>query len=197
MDIHELARHIARQLLDHLGKEQAVPCVMILAERDERIASRVRELLKEKVDLLFYGEHAGDRTPVRYLLPELSCSAMAELAMGAASGEMTAEILRLLLSGTSVEVLEFAYRAFRETAPDALFLLYQGYEKTLAGYGLKEFAFAQPDAVRFSGALVTAGDVNRARGQGASVLSVPPAAKITPLAFETARDLNITILKRS
>lgn len=244
MELNELVRKIVQEVLEkhnnaapktlcgHVSHENnAAPLIVVLAERDDQLASKVLKHLAEDAVLRFFGEPAGTRnialTPTstlnvmssgaadgtsglafsidsniamslpqcRYILPFLSCNDMADLAQGKASGIFMSEVLRLLLAGKEVEVMEFEYRSYSETAPVALYGLYQSYEKTLAAYGLKECGRKQPDAVRFREDLLTAADVNKARENGALTLMIPLSAKVTPLAAEAARNLNINILK--
>lgn len=225
MELNELVRKVVEEVLERHNNavhrtpwayvppgDKVTPCIMVLDHRDDCLASRILKHLAEDAELRFFGEPAGTRnialTPTstlnlmssgplqfRYILPFLSCNDMADLAQGKASGVFMSEVLRLLLSGREVEVLEFESRSYSETAPAALYALYQGYEKTLAGYGLKECGPKQPDAVRFRGDLVTAADVGKARENGVSTLIIPLTAKVTPLAAEAAGNLNINILK--
>ena len=197
MDVHELVRAVAQVVLKQIREEAEKTCVMVLGTRDWDLAARVRKYLGEEAEVLFLGEDVGNRTPARHILPFLSCDAMAELAGGRASGRLLSEALRLLLTGTEVEVLDFEYRAYRETAPGPLYSLYESYEKTLATYGMKEFRRKQPGTVRVWENLVTEQTVIQAQEKGASVLWVPVTAKVTPLAADAARSLNINILKRS
>lgn len=197
MDMHTLAETIARELLARLRPEEARPWVMVLGAQDERTVAMVRESLREEpesgADLRFSGEDAGGRAPCRYILPRLSCVDMADLAAGRATGDTAAQALRLLLSGHAVEVLEFEYRVHAETAPAALYALYESHERTLVSFGLREFRRRPPEAIRLRQRVITAEDVAGAAKSGASALLVSPGAKITPLARESAANLNIRI----
>ena len=196
MDVSELARAITQEVLRQLRTESRSECAMVLGPRDAQLAITVKECVGEETEVLFAGDDTGGRTPARYILPFLSCCAMAALASGAASEPMPAQVLQLLLSGVQVEILEFEYRAYSETAPEALYSLYESCEKTLATYGLVELRRPQPDTVRVRDRLVTEKTVSQAGRNGASVLLVPQTALVTPLAAEAAGNLNITILKR-
>ncbi len=216
MELNELVRKIVSEVLEqHKARgsltacgpdwnpvKDTRPCIMVLGEKDAHLVPRIQEHLGEDTEVCFFSDSmdpAANRgakaKPGRYILPYLSCSDMADLASGKASGVFMSEVLRLLLSGTEVEILDFAYRSYSETAPVALYALYETYEKTLAGYGLKACKRKQPDTIRFRDSLVTATDVSKARENGASTLIIPLTAKITPLAAEAARNLNINILK--
>ncbi len=209
-DIQKLAVSIAREVARQLQAEGSEagkmgvpssasprPCVMILGARDAKVASAVRAHCDEEVDFLFFMEPAGNRTPCRYILPHLCPSAMADLALGRASGSLMTEVLRLILSGVPVEVLEFGYKAYEQTASCSLWHLYQGYEKTLVGFGVTEFRRKRPDAVRFHARLVTERDVAEARERGAQTLIVPAMTVVTPLAKEAAGASHITICRET
>jgi len=196
VDVHQLVRAIAREVLRQLGVAGDKPCVLVLADRDAALAARVLDRLGEDADVLFAGEDAGGREPARRILPLLSCADMAQLAAGGAAGPAPALVLPLLLAGREVEVLEFEYRAWRETAPQALYALYEAHEKTLASFGLRELRSTRPGTFTLREDVVTEQAVLLAHGQGAAVLLAPETAKVTPLAAETAKTLNIAIRKR-
>jgi len=197
VDTHELVRAVALEVMKRLRAQAERPCAMVLESRDEALAATVQGCLGNDTDVLFFGEDAGKRAPSRHILPSLSCCAMAELAVGRASGPFASEALRLLLAGVPVDVLKFEYRAYRETAPGPLYALYQAHEKTLAAFGMRQFRRETPGTVSLWDTLVTERTVLEARDKGASVLRVPVAAKVTPLAADTARNLHINIQKRS
>lgn len=199
MDMAELVRTIVQEVIERTQADRGRPCVRVIAYRDEALAARVEALmapfLAAGADILFLGEESGGRDAVRYILPVLSCSDMAELAAGRASSPCTEEVLGLLLRGVPVEVLEFSYRAYAETAPGPLYELYETCEKTLAGYGLKEFRPARRESVRVREKLITAAVVEKASEDGHRRLIVPASASITPLAAETADALHMSIVK--
>lgn len=168
------------------------PVVEILAPADEKLAHEVSARLPE-TRVRF--ETAGQTEEAAfYVLPELACSDMADLAQGRASSIALRKVLDLLLQGKEVRVLGFAYRAYAETAPYALLQLYEGYEATLASFGLTELAPPAADA-RLRQSLVTADHVTEAAKTGAQTLRVPRQAVVTPLAQEAAANHHMTILK--
>ena len=195
MDVTELVRTVVQEVLKHLQGEAEKKGVMILAERDIFLSAKIHECLGDEVELCYFGDETQGRTFCRYILPELSCADMADLATGRASGPVMAEVQRLLLLGVEVEGLRFGYKAYSETAPAALYRLYESYEKTLAGFGLKTFQPEQAAVVRLREILVTEKMIFDVQKQGASTLMVLVTARITPLAVETAQDLNINIQK--
>jgi len=169
------------------------PVVEILAPVDDKLAHEVASRLP--------GTHVRFETanPTEeaafYVLPELACSDMADLAQGRASSLALRKVLELLLQGREVRVLGFAYRAYAETAPYALMQMYEAYEAALAGFGLTELAPSPAKAASLRQNLVTADHVAEAAQTGAQTLRVPRKAVVTPLAQEAADSHHMTILK--
>lgn len=196
-DLQDIIRAVAQEVIKRLQEETTTkPCVMVLGPRNEGHRLHIKECSDADMEILFWEEDTAGRTPVRYVLPFLSCNDMADLASGKASEEVASEVLQLLLSGVEVEVLEYEYRAYSESAPGPLYALYEAYEKTLVSYGMTELARKAPEAIRFRETLVTQSTVQEVHNIGATTLLVPLKANITPLAAEAAKNLNLTILKR-
>ncbi|QGY41892.1 hypothetical protein GM415_17775 [Pseudodesulfovibrio cashew] len=192
-DLQDLARRIAREVLNRLQEGEPAPCVLVLAERSCELAEKVRASMGDGYDYFFLGEETPECDPHRYVLPGLSCVAMAQLAVGGASEEVAARVLGLLLRGKRVEVLEYEHRAFDGTAPHALYSLYESHVETLTGYGLVPLEKVKPERVCCREMLVTEDVVER--HDGVSVLMVPKTALVTPLAYDAARDREMTIRK--
>ena len=200
MDMSELISAVVKEVLERMEVRKDRPCVLVLAKREAALEEQVKPLVEpyypEGVDLVFFGEDLGGRTPVRHILPYLCCSSMADLALGRVSSRTLETVLSLLLKGISVEVLRFGYRDHADTAPGALYDLYVGYEKTLASYGLKEFKAKLPEAVRVREKLITAAMVEKYGMEGYRSMVVPADATVTPLAAETADALKVGIQKK-
>ena len=200
MDMSELVSAVVKEVLERMESRKELPCVWVLAKREPALEEKVRPLVEpyfpEGVELVFFGEDLGGRTPARHILPYLCCSSMADLAVGRVSSRTLETVLALLLKGISVEVLQFGYRDYADTAPGALYDLYVGYEKTLASYGLKEFKAKLPESVRVREKLITAAMVEKYGLEGYRSIVVPADATITPLAAETADTLKVGIQKK-
>ena len=200
MDMSELISAVVKEVLERMEVRKDRPCVLVLAKREAALEEQVRPLVEpyypEGVDLVFFGEDLGGRTPVRHILPYLCCSSMADLALGRVSSRTLETVLSLLLKGISVEVLRFGYRDHADTAPGALYDLYVGYEKTLASYGLKEFKAKLPESIRVREKLITAAMVEKYGMEGYRAIVVPADATVTPLAAETADALKVGIQKK-
>ncbi|CCO23638.1 hypothetical protein [Maridesulfovibrio hydrothermalis] len=195
VDVNELVRSIASEVLKQLQGVEQKDCVMVLAERDCSTAAMVQQKLGDDVELVFFGEDTLNRNFCRYIIPSLCVCEMSDLAIGKAQGPIMTEVLRLLLLGKTIETFKFGHHAYSETAPGSLYSLYESYVETLAGFGLKKFQPEAPEVIRFREELVTEKVVNDIAQQGASTLMVPVAAQVTPLAVETAQNLNINIQK--
>jgi len=187
MDIEALVRTVVGEVLQRMRPPQER--VLVLGTRDA--AGLAAERLGSGADMIFHGE--GDGPFDRHVLPSLSCSDMADLAAGRASGPYMAETLGLLLRGIPVQVLEFEWRDHAATAPEALLRLYEGYERQLAAYGLTLLEEERPRSVRTRAAVVTEAAVREAAAAGACTLEAPAGAIVTPLAADTARTLQLTI----
>ncbi len=196
MDVNELAQTIVRQVLQGLQAEEEKACVMVLGRRDPDVVHRVEKALDKEVDIVFLGEETGHSLPTQYILPCLMCGDMADLAAGKAQGEVMQKILNLLLAGVEILVLDFEYRAYKETAPGALYRLYAAYEETLASFGLRVFESKKQTSMRCWQKLVTEAMVTQAAAKGTKQLLVPYGTVITPLAVETAKALHVNISKR-
>ena len=200
MEMSELISAVVKEVLERMEARKDRPCVLVLAKREAALEEQVKPLVEpyypEGVDLVFFGEDLGGRTPVRHILPYLCCSSMADLALGRVSSRTLETVLSLLLKGISVEVLRFGYRDHADTAPGALYDLYVGYEKTLASYGLKEFKAKLPESIRVREKLITAAMVEKYGMEGYRTMVVPADATVTPLAAETADTLKVGIQKK-
>lgn len=195
MDVNELVRSIAQEVMKQLQEQNERECILVLADKDSVSAEQIQGLAGGEQDVLYRGENTAGRKICRYVLPSISCHDMADLAHGRATGPYMEEVLQLLLNGTEVEVLDYGHHRYSETAPGPLFLLYEKYVETLIGYGLKPFIHKSPEYLRCWDKLVTEQAVRNTGRQGASVLQVLVGAQVTPLAAETAKELNISINK--
>ena len=140
VELNTLITAVVRAVLDQLDTRPA-SVAQVLAPKDEALARQVEKRLGSAMQVCFQGQSAGQE-PALYILPELSCPDMADLALGRGSSLAQREVLDLLLQGKQVRTLGFAYRAHAATAPDALLRLYEEYEARLAAFGLTELTEA-------------------------------------------------------
>lgn len=195
MEIDDLVRTITANVIQQMQAKPTEKCCMVFSRRDSGLTERIQGLVGTDVGILYFGEELQSQTVGRYILPSLSCNNMANLAAGRAEGIYTKEVLSLLLQGTEVEVVDFDYKSFSETASGPLYRLYKTYQETLQSFGLVSFREKKAECFRFWKELVTEKTISETERRGASTLVVSRTSKVTPLAIETAKQLNITIQK--
>lgn len=195
MEIDDLVRTITANVLKQLHSTTTKDCCMVLCRRNPLVTDRIKQLTGNNVDICYFGEEHQNQTICRYVLPSLTCNSMADLSAGRAQGLYVKEVLSLLLQGTEVEVLDFDYKNFSQTASGPLYRLYESYQDTLQSFGLVAFREIKPEFFRYWKELVTEQVINETEQKGASTLVVSRTSTITPLALETAKTLNITIQK--
>ena len=193
VELNTLITAVVRAVLEQIEARPA-PVALVLAPKDDTLARRGEQRLGKGMRVCFQQPGAGEQ-PALSILPELTCSDMADLAQGRGSSLALREVLELLLQGKQVRTLGFAYRAYAATAPDALLRLYEEYAARLAAFGLTELAEAAPEASRTRDNLITANHVTEAAATGARTLRAPQGAVVTPLALDAAAECNMTILK--
>jgi ethanolamine utilization protein len=195
MAIDDLVQTIVQEVIRRLQGEAASQKVLILAREDDTRIAPVLRHLDQGDKAVFWNKESDSLVPARTIIPFVSCSQMADLAQGRATGPLLKKALDLLLAGKVVEVFEFEYLQYEKSAPESLYQLYASYEETLRGYGLQRFAVEEQNVARFSRRLVTERDIIEAHQQGISVLRVLSDAQLTPLALDCARERGIQLQK--
>ena len=195
MAIDDLVQTIVREVLKQLQGTTTHQQTLILARQDDVAVAPVLQHLEQSDKVVFWDPTNDVIAPVRTILPFLSCSQMADLALGRTTGPLLKKALDLLLRGKTIEVFEFEYLQFSKTAPETLYRLYESYEETLRGFGLQRFAAENQNTVRLSNRLVTERDVIEAHQRGITVLRITADAQLTPLALDCARERGIQLQK--
>nr|WP_320011114.1 hypothetical protein [uncultured Desulfobulbus sp.] len=201
MDNQSIERIVRRVLLEIHGSTASATqqSYLILSRQSQVDEVQLRRILPKGTEVRYLddqeecwqsqvlAEYQG------YIVPTLSINTMVELAMGKASDEQGQLILTLLLSGKRVSVVDFAYMAFEQTAPHALWQLYSSQRKQLEAFGLVTYRAAVPEKIMHQGHLVTEHDVERMAQDGVKVVQLAPGAIVTGLAQDKAKSLNIEI----
>ncbi|MCK5826665.1 MAG: hypothetical protein KAG93_06485 [Desulfuromusa sp.] len=195
MAIDDLVQTIVREVLRQLQQTAAAPPVLILARPDEKKVPPVLASLGSNQQIVYWDSVEMDMNPERVIVPFLSCSQMADLALGRATDPLQTKILDFLLAGHGVEIFEFEYHQFTTTAPAALLQLYESYEETLRGFGLQQLGSADEGSTRLNLPLITEKDVIEASQQGVSVLRLRSDVQLTPLAIDSAKERGIQLQK--
>lgn len=195
MAIDDLVQTIVQEVVRRLQGATDTRKVLILAREDAPMIAPVLRQLDQGDKAVFWSKESDNLVPARTIIPFLSCSQMADLAQGRATGPLLKKALDLLLLGKTVEVFEFEYLQYEKSAPETLYQLYASYEEILRGFGLQRIAAEKQNIARFSRRLVTERDIIEAHQQGISVLHVLPDAQLTPLALDCARERGIQLQK--
>lgn len=211
MTDQELAQIVRTAVLDVLKSGRAaaasvqsdaagLPCIRVLDDRtsetESRVSSRLRNRYPGGCRMCFNGECLAGDSPELIVVPALCCASMAKLATGAPSGRL-AEIMKLLLEGREVWVLDYCYDEYAETAPAALYEMYAAYERKLASFGLRRLPEVKPASIRSQEKLITAKAVEEAYASGVRRLAVSSSAIITALAADAAARLGLELSKDS
>lgn len=176
--------------------------ILVLGRETDVDPARLEEYFQNTSRFMYLEqitENVADVTTKGYekvIVPCLSCSDMADLAIGKASGGVATIILSLLLNGQCVEVLDFEYHGFVNSIPSNLWALYESYEKTLVGFGLSSCASVSCRSVVLSKCLITEQDVTDMLAAGAESVTVAHGAIITPLALDIAKTHKLQIIKK-
>ncbi|SQD78731.1 hypothetical protein [Moritella yayanosii] len=199
MDSDILIKTIVERVLSELQKDSSgsnKTHVMVLSAYSKLVEEQTLKCLNANdVELHFLGDSHPVNEMARYVIPQLSCGDMAELASGQAKGPMTEAVLQLLLEGTAVEVLDYEYKAYENTAAPGLYKLYMQHESTLSSFGLTSFKPESKPIARCWQKLIAEKDVEQAAHAGVKEMHVIKESVITPLAMEQAKLSQINIYK--
>jgi len=199
MDADILVKTIVERVLSELQSGLPVSNkanVMVLSTYSKLVEEQTLKCLNANdVELHFLGDSCPEKKIARYIIPQLSCRDMAELASGQAKSPVTEAVLPLLLEGTVVEVLDYEYKAYENTAAPGLYKLYMQHESTLSSFGLAAFKPEPEPVARCWHKLIAEKDVEQAAHNGAKEMHVTKDSVITPLAMEQAKLSQIDIYK--
>ncbi len=194
METNELVKLIVKgvlQQLENSGKNR----VLIYAKKGCSGADQVLKYLGDKKEVAWVEEKKEEDVFKRRIIPFITCNQMADLAAGKAVDPVMKSVLKDLLTGKKIEVFQFEYCRYKDTAAEDLIRLYESYEEKLTLYGLT-LVNDKNETICIRKGLVSEKDIIVANEKGARILKVPATANITPLAVESARDLNVKILKK-
>lgn len=193
MDVEALVKTIAAEVLKQVEGLEQLPSVLIIGQKGCPKCQATEKKLGQGVRFLYPDQHPSNDVALRRIVPYLSIRHMADLAIGKAEGPLMEKVLAALLAGQPVEVMEFEYKRYVDTATEGLMRMFEGQQAALASYGLTALDMTKRDTVRIRKELVTDADVAEAAQRGASEVLIPADTLITPLAVEGARELGITI----
>ncbi|MFT5700132.1 MAG: hypothetical protein ACI8ZB_003003 [Desulforhopalus sp.] len=188
-----LVEQLVVQILGQLATTQGVQNVLILGSTGD--ASSISLPKIDGVTTKVYcSDDVYDATEIdRYVLPFLELEDMADLALGKATSIKAREVLALLLNGKTVEVCQYAYTGFENSATSQLYQIYCDYAETLSGFGLGPLQKQIKKATRMSARVVSEKDIEKCNADGITRISIPGKALVTSLAEECAKKFGIEI----
>ncbi|WP_395013930.1 hypothetical protein [Robinsoniella peoriensis] len=147
-----------------------------------------------------------------YVLAQMPIKLMADLVLGIPSEPQAACILRALLEGKRVYLLEsgLEYRRYKETAYKTLYHLYQEYEAAVQRFGIELISYTSEiakenriqlrpeteDYVDLSGLrLLRESDLIKVRGTGSITILLGQNTIITPLARDYISNHNMAVIR--
>jgi hypothetical protein len=193
MDIETLVTRLTRTIMQELQAEQQRKTIVLFAKAEQPLPEGLVDLYENTARMLYADDGWQVEDVDRFILPCLHLDQMVDLALGKSGSKMMYAVRQVLLAGREVEVYQYEYRKYLETAPRPLISLYEGYRKQLRGFGLVDCIRCRKNGLRIGKKVVTEADILMARGQGARQLLLSSRCRITPLAHETARNLGIQL----
>ncbi len=194
--VENIVRKIVKQILTPPEKLRA----LILASEKEAATHNIADFLPNNYQPVFIAERGWEQvlSPMDesfdiILLPYLSCTAMADIAVGRASGKVSKAVLSLLLQGKTVSVIHFEYKTTAKNAAAPLLTLYDSYEKTLAGYGLIAYNYKAAQLLHVEKRLITEQEIDKLAVNGVQSITIHHDAILTALATDLARKHTIEI----
>lgn len=189
----ELVEQLVVQILGQLSDAQRFQNILVLGNRDEASQIRLPHNGDTKVNLFCEGEAYNAETIDRYILPRLEVEDMADLAVGKATSDKAKDILSLLLIGKTVEVQQYAYTNYKETAPGKLYQLYCDYAASLSDFGLCPLEKKVQKSESIHAGVLSEKDIEKCGSEGITRIRVFGKTLVTSLAEECAKKFGIEI----
>ena len=189
----ELVEQMVVQIMKQLAGAQDVQNVFILGSKNEA-ASITLPQQEDVTTKVYCNDDPCDVTEInRYVLPMLELEDMADLALGKATSVKARQILPLLLAGKTVEVYQYAYTGYEDSAPSQLYGVYCDYAETLSGFGLCPLQKQVQKTTRINARVISEKDIQKCSTQGVTRIAVSGKAIVTSLAKECAKKFGIEI----
>ncbi len=192
MDLEALIIRLTLEIQRHLQSQNDQQKILVLASRSESTRLHLPAELHE--DLLVFCDDPNQPSHVaRRIIPFLTIAQLDDMAQGRAVDPVARILLDNILAGRSIEVLRYEYTLYRESAPSALFALYEAQARQLAVFGIRPYAQAQDAAAVNPKLLITERDILEIIAKGASRYRLARGCRITPLAADCARDNHLLL----
>ncbi len=189
----ELVEQLVVQILGQLSDGKHSENILVLGNRAEASQIRLPQSGDTKVKLYCEGDAYNAEEIDRYILPHLELEDMADLAAGKATSGRAKDVLSLLLHGKTVEVHQYAYTSFEETAPGKLYQLYCDYAATLSDFGLCPLQKKVQKSKSIHAGVLSEKDIEKCGSEGITRIRVSGKTLVTSLAEESAKKFGIEI----
>lgn len=188
----ELIARLVEEIVGRLTNDRGTEHVLVIASRNAGSSIVLPQGSGAERKLFFYDESYDGQRIDRYVLPRLEINDMVDLALGKAVTPAAEMVRSLVLSGKTVEVLEYVYTAHESTAPPPLYQLYSRYAETLRAFGLTP-ARAVHKRVRLPNRVISEKELEACRAGGIKRIDIAPGALVTSLAEDYARKYGMEI----
>ncbi|WP_394916095.1 hypothetical protein [uncultured Robinsoniella sp.] len=203
--IEEVIRELKRKIGQDFMKKDTVRSAMVLGV----LPQSEEKALKAAYQIVPFSE--AESCDI-YVLAQLPIKLMADLVLGIPSEPQAACILRALLEGKRVYLLEsgLEYRRYKETAYKTLYHLYQEYEAAVKRYGIELISYtseivkenriqSRPEAEDYVDLsrlrLLRESDLIKVRGTGSITVLLGQNTIITPLARDYIANHNLAVIR--
>lgn len=196
MDVEALIRAITKEVLKQVHGTTKKETLLIFGEKGCPKGEAVQKRFAETYEVVYFGEGSPEPSACkRLVIPSLTIGHMAGLASAKADGPLMEGVLASLLSGQTVEVMEYEYRRYEDAAPEGLLAHLEAQKERLETFGLVPMDLTSKETVRIRKALVTEADIEDAIRKNARKVWLPQGTQITPLAVEHAKNAGILIAR--
>lgn len=189
----DLVEQLVVQILGQLSDTPRSLNIRVLGTRDEASQLPLPQNGGSRVTLFCDGDVCDHNKIDRYILPRLEVEDMADLAVGKATSAKARDVLALLLLGKTVEVYQYAYTGFEETAPGKLYQLYCDYAAALSDFGLCPLQKKVQKVKRVEERVLSEKDIEKCKNEGMTRIHVSGKTLVTSLAEECAKKFGIEI----
>lgn len=188
----DIVAQVVEQIISQLSEAHGTENLVVVGERNPECEIVLPFNDGKKRKLYYSREGYGAARVDRYILPRLELNDMVDLAQGKASSPEAEEVRSLVLTGKTVEVLEYAYTSCENSAPPQLFRLYSDYAKTLDGFGIRPVKPVHK-ATRIEKRVISEQDMEKLQVACVKCVHVSRNALVTSLAEDCARKFGIEI----
>ncbi len=197
MELDKLVETLTRLVLAEVEEMKPAKTALVFSAKKQGIPGSVRNLLGDNWQVVYPVDVFEYSDIDRFILPEMKIDQMVNLALGKSGLQWLSMVRKVLLSGRKVEVIEFEYRKYPESGPQALISLYEEYYQRLLSFGIIEAVGdkSKTETTLLNG-LITEKDVQRMWENNIRCLELGKKCQLTPLAQDFAREHRMSLISK-